>query len=174
MLSQDSEDEIRSRFVFELAIWLWQDELNPRVRCAFGNVLLMFHPGQSYKVDVRVILIAINTKRKMELTTMCWWWGKCICRCLYPATMMVVMRVQLRLQMVGLGNQGHSKWLMQHKAKPWGSLGEDIASVQGEMAALHSTHTSSFAPKNNSRHYQVKSKVEKLLNQSNWFTKNMT
>ena len=38
MLSQDSEDEIRSRFVFELAIWLWQDELNPRVRCAFGNV----------------------------------------------------------------------------------------------------------------------------------------
>ena len=40
MLSQDSEDEIRSRFVFELAIWLWQDELNPRVRCAFGNVSL--------------------------------------------------------------------------------------------------------------------------------------
>ena len=38
MLSQDSEDEIRSRFAFELAIWLWQDELNPRVRCAFGNV----------------------------------------------------------------------------------------------------------------------------------------
>ena len=24
--------------VFGLAIWLWQDELNPRVRCAFGNV----------------------------------------------------------------------------------------------------------------------------------------
>ena len=46
MLSQDSEDEIRSRFVFELAIWLWQDELNPRVRCAFGNVcclLLIAH-----------------------------------------------------------------------------------------------------------------------------------
>ena len=39
MLFQDSEDEIRSRFVFELAIWLWQDELNPRVCCAFGNVL---------------------------------------------------------------------------------------------------------------------------------------
>ena len=38
MLSQDSEDEIRSRFAFELAIWLWQDELNPRVRCSFGNV----------------------------------------------------------------------------------------------------------------------------------------
>ena len=38
MLSQDSEDEIRSRFAFELAIWLWQDELNPRVRCDFGNV----------------------------------------------------------------------------------------------------------------------------------------
>ena len=38
MLNQDSEIEILSRFVFELAIWLWQDELNPRVRCAFGNV----------------------------------------------------------------------------------------------------------------------------------------
>ena len=38
MLNQDSEDEIRSRFAFELAIWLWQDELNPRVHCAFGNV----------------------------------------------------------------------------------------------------------------------------------------
>ena len=38
MLSQDSEDEIRSRFEFELAILLWQVELNPRVRCAFGNV----------------------------------------------------------------------------------------------------------------------------------------
>ena len=42
MLSQDSEDEMWSRFVFELVIWpqklLWQDELNPRVRCAFGNV----------------------------------------------------------------------------------------------------------------------------------------
>ena len=88
--------------------------------------------------------------------------------------LVMLMKVQLRLQMVGLGNQGHSKWLMQHKAKPWGSLREDIASVQGEMAALYSTHTSSFVPKNNSRHYQVKSKVEKLLNQSNWFTKNMT
>ena len=30
-----------SRFVFELAIWLWQDELNPPVRCAFGNVLFI-------------------------------------------------------------------------------------------------------------------------------------
>ena len=44
MLSQDSEDEIRSRFVFELAIRLWQDELNPRVRCAFGNVWIV-QPG---------------------------------------------------------------------------------------------------------------------------------
>ena len=42
MLSQDSEDEIRSRFVFELAIRLWQDELNPRVRFAFGNVFIPF------------------------------------------------------------------------------------------------------------------------------------
>ena len=44
MLSQDSEDDIRSRFAFELAIWLWQDELNPRVRCAFGNVLYYHWP----------------------------------------------------------------------------------------------------------------------------------
>ena len=38
----DFEDEVWSKFVFELVIWpsrfLWKDELNPRVRCAFGNV----------------------------------------------------------------------------------------------------------------------------------------
>ena len=43
MLGRDFEDEVWSRFVFELVIWpnslLWKDELNPRVRCAFGNVL---------------------------------------------------------------------------------------------------------------------------------------
>ena len=50
MLSQDSEDEIRSRFVFELAIWLGQDELNPRVRCAFGNV---FSASLSSKFKVK-------------------------------------------------------------------------------------------------------------------------
>ena len=42
MLGRDFEDEVWSRFVFELVIWpnrlLWKDELNPRVRCAFGNV----------------------------------------------------------------------------------------------------------------------------------------
>ena len=42
MLSRDFEDEVWSRFAFELVIWpdrlLWKDELNPRVRCAFGNV----------------------------------------------------------------------------------------------------------------------------------------
>ena len=27
---------------YDLKKLLWQDELNPRVRCAFGNVLLMF------------------------------------------------------------------------------------------------------------------------------------
>ena len=37
MLSRCSED-VWSRFVFELVIWL--KELNPWVRCAFGNVLL--------------------------------------------------------------------------------------------------------------------------------------
>ena len=42
MLGRDFEDEVWTRFVFELVIWpnrlLWKDELNPRVRCAFGNV----------------------------------------------------------------------------------------------------------------------------------------
>ena len=45
MFSWDSEYEICSRFVFELVIWpnrlLWKDELNPRVRCAFGNVYFL-------------------------------------------------------------------------------------------------------------------------------------
>ena len=49
--SRDSEDEMWPRFV--LSLWydfkklLWQDELNPRVRCAFGNV---FH-FESYKYN---------------------------------------------------------------------------------------------------------------------------
>ena len=42
MLGRDFDDEVWPRFVFELVIWhnrlLWIDELNPRVRCAFGNV----------------------------------------------------------------------------------------------------------------------------------------
>ena len=42
MFGRDFEDEVWSRFVFELVIWpnslLWKDELDPRVRCAFGNV----------------------------------------------------------------------------------------------------------------------------------------
>ena len=48
MLSQDSEDEIRSRFGFELAMWLWQDGLNPRVRCAFGNVFSYLKEGRLF------------------------------------------------------------------------------------------------------------------------------
>ena len=43
MLGRDFEDEVWTRFLFELVIWpnrlLCKDELNPRVRCAFGNVL---------------------------------------------------------------------------------------------------------------------------------------
>ena len=42
LLCPDFEDEFWSRFVFELGErpnrLLWKDELNPRVRCAFGNV----------------------------------------------------------------------------------------------------------------------------------------
>ena len=48
MLGRDSEEEIWSWFVIELVIWpirlLWLDELNPRVRCAFGNVYEIRHP----------------------------------------------------------------------------------------------------------------------------------
>ena len=43
MLSQDSEDEFDQDLCLSLCHGLkkslWQDELNPRVRCAFGNVL---------------------------------------------------------------------------------------------------------------------------------------
>ena len=62
MLSQDSEDEIRSRFEFELAILLWQVELNPRVRCAFGNVFYLFYDKitflQSYQIPANTRIFA--------------------------------------------------------------------------------------------------------------------
>ena len=48
MLCQDSEDEIRPRFAFELAIRLWKDGFNPRVRCVFGNVYFV---GPFYTFD---------------------------------------------------------------------------------------------------------------------------
>ena len=42
MLSRDSEDQMGCdlclRLWYDLKRLLWQDELNPRVRCAFGNV----------------------------------------------------------------------------------------------------------------------------------------
>ena len=42
----DSEDEFDQDLCMNLCHGLkkllWQDELNPRVRCAFGNVLLIF------------------------------------------------------------------------------------------------------------------------------------
>jgi len=48
-LGRDFEDEVWSRFGFELVIWpnrlLWKDELNPRVRCAFGNVFFRETPA---------------------------------------------------------------------------------------------------------------------------------
>ena len=45
MLCWDSEDEMWSRCLnlwYDLRKLLWQDELNPRVRCAFGNVFVFF------------------------------------------------------------------------------------------------------------------------------------
>ena len=45
MLSRDSEDKMGCDLClnlwYDLKRLLWQDELNPRVRCAFGNVLLL-------------------------------------------------------------------------------------------------------------------------------------
>ena len=70
MLSQDSEDEIRSRFVFELAIWLWQDELNPRVRCAFGNVYNTpsLSPNQVQKRCATISFLAMKVEtQKLSL-----------------------------------------------------------------------------------------------------------
>ena len=77
MLSQDSEDEMRSRFVFVLAIWLWQDELNPRVRCAFGNV---FHINSHEKVryfrntydHALALYIAQHHHKILFLLLSCW------------------------------------------------------------------------------------------------------
>ena len=47
MLSRDSEDKMGCDLClnlwYDLKRLLWQDELNPRVRCAFGNVSLPPH-----------------------------------------------------------------------------------------------------------------------------------
>ena len=64
MLIQDSEDEIRSRFVFELAIWLWQDELNPRVRCAFGNVFFRFRFQESLSLNMLLTSLPYSSHSK--------------------------------------------------------------------------------------------------------------
>ena len=42
MLSRDSED-LCLNLLYDLKKLLWQDELNPWVRCAFGNVSLVRH-----------------------------------------------------------------------------------------------------------------------------------
>ena len=61
MLGRGFEDEVWLRFVFELLIWpnrlLWKDELNPRVRCAFGNVSIYPSSGQCI---VTVFHMSIN------------------------------------------------------------------------------------------------------------------
>ena len=58
MIGRDFEDEVWSRFVFELMIWpnrlLWKDELNPRVRCAFGNVFFVIVIVDDEQFDVVV------------------------------------------------------------------------------------------------------------------------
>ena len=59
MLGRDSEDEIWSRFVFELVICpnrlLRKDELNPRVRCAFGNVSFLFHSHGHLNFSFKIV-----------------------------------------------------------------------------------------------------------------------
>ena len=70
MLSQDSEDEIRSRFVFKLAIWLWQDELNPRVRCAFGNVPII-SPNSTQVRSFTGLVSQLFELTKLKFTWIC-------------------------------------------------------------------------------------------------------
>ena len=54
MLSQDSEDEIRSRFVFEVDFGKMNSTL-ARVRCAFGNVLKAQTLSNRMIADSRII-----------------------------------------------------------------------------------------------------------------------
>ena len=98
MLGRDFEDEVWTRFVFELVIWpnrlLWKDELNPRVRCAFGNVfkfksmsLYCSHWCRIQKSVSHLIKYwaVLDSYKKQDLslidwrTDFCWvetWWGR--------------------------------------------------------------------------------------------------
>ena len=95
MLSRDSEDEMWTRFVFELVLYdfkklLWQDELNPWVRCAFANVsfctrgrecpnfLFLFnlkHSVLSMHSSTLVVMYPNNIKWFLKL-----FWSKCYLR----------------------------------------------------------------------------------------------
>ena len=64
MLGRDFEDEVWSRFVFELVIrpnrLLWKDELNPWVRCAFGNVIFILVEGMEVCPENQLVYFGCN------------------------------------------------------------------------------------------------------------------
>ena len=64
MLSRDSEDkmwcDLCLNLWYDLKKLLWQDELNPRVRCAFGNV---------YYIDGGVILFGFVSELPKVVTS---------------------------------------------------------------------------------------------------------
>ena len=69
--------EMWSRFVFELLIWpqklLWQDELNSRVRCAFGNVFVFRVAANDITIKSdHVPLKAIETQIESSLSQSRW------------------------------------------------------------------------------------------------------
>ena len=88
MLSRDSEDEFDQDLCLNLWNYfkklLWKDELNPRVRCAFGNVLFLItyvleglraRFNQSIPCSFIVCLSIKNTRTsfwKMTLTLTKW------------------------------------------------------------------------------------------------------
>ena len=76
MLGWDFEDEVWLRFVFELLIWpnrlLWKDELNPRVRCAFGNVL-MYRPSWIWSYSRIGQFLSLGPRPILYFNCICSW-----------------------------------------------------------------------------------------------------
>ena len=47
------DQDLCLNFWYNLRMLLWQDELNPRVRCAFGNVEFLQHFGGQFLEEAR-------------------------------------------------------------------------------------------------------------------------
>ena len=76
MLGRDSEDDIWSWFVIELVIWpirlLWLDELNPQVRCAFGNVYTYGARGAGIKTSMYYVFLLWMASRDNAMFHLSW------------------------------------------------------------------------------------------------------